>query len=572
MAVTSSLNKQTYVGNGTTKEFDFTFRVLSEGHIKLYLTNIGTEAVSEITSNYEVAPTGGSFPADSGTVTYPVSGSALTSGYKITLYREVPLLQETEYPNNTALKPKVVETDLDRITMMVQQNAEAIARSVQLPVTSDESGEDILTEIYNVKAETQGYADNAASSAASAASSETNAANSAASAAASATSADWQNGGTITGNLTVTGSITGNVATATKLFTARSINEVAFDGTTDIKIPIPTVRQTVYAGSVDSNGMPNYISVGTGLSVNVAATTTPIKMIAAGGDPANDRIGTISADTTISGLVGSKTISSITYSGTTATLTTATAHGLVTGSEVTISGATSTVYNGTYKITVTSSTTFTYTMASSPGANATVVGSYLVVNFLYADIALNGTVTLGSGLLQPIYQQGGTPVATNGQMTFNVGEMKEYVGNGSTYSQSYRIYIGESSCSTSSVSAAYTYALNGMFIGAWTNPLPSTNTNFSQNNFIGNYEYNAFVEIKCLTADAGYSVNDVIFLLSTGNASSGETIIPMVKNRLTVSATTSSTTPIIIINKTSGALVGATAANWAYRFICKRRF
>jgi hypothetical protein len=73
------------------------------------------------------------------------------------------------------------------------------------------------------------------------------------------------------------------------------------------------------------------------------------------------------------------TISTITKSGTTATLTTATAHGLVTNNRVTISGATSSEYNGTYVITVTGATTFTYTMASVPAANATVVGTYTVI-------------------------------------------------------------------------------------------------------------------------------------------------------------------------------------------------
>ena len=74
-----------------------------------------------------------------------------------------------------------------------------------------------------------------------------------------------------------------------------------------------------------------------------------------------------------------QTISTITHVGAVATLTTASAHGLITGNQVTISGATSSEYNGTYVITVTGSTTFTYTMASTPAANATVVGSYTVI-------------------------------------------------------------------------------------------------------------------------------------------------------------------------------------------------
>ena len=74
---------------------------------------------------------------------------------------------------------------------------------------------------------------------------------------------------------------------------------------------------------------------------------------------------------------GVKTISSITYSGTTATLTTATAHGLTTGAYVSITGTTPAAYSGVFKITVTSTTKFTYTMASTPANNATVVGTYL---------------------------------------------------------------------------------------------------------------------------------------------------------------------------------------------------
>jgi hypothetical protein len=74
---------------------------------------------------------------------------------------------------------------------------------------------------------------------------------------------------------------------------------------------------------------------------------------------------------------GVKTISSITYVGTTATLTTATAHGLITGAYVSITGTTPAAYSGVFKITVTGTTTFTYTMASDPAGNATVVGTYL---------------------------------------------------------------------------------------------------------------------------------------------------------------------------------------------------
>jgi hypothetical protein len=80
-----------------------------------------------------------------------------------------------------------------------------------------------------------------------------------------------------------------------------------------------------------------------------------------------------------------QTISTITHTLAVATLTTAAPHGLITGNRVTISGATSNEYNGVYVITVTGLDTFEYTMASTPAANATVVGIYTVIGVTGVD-------------------------------------------------------------------------------------------------------------------------------------------------------------------------------------------
>lgn len=67
-------------------------------------------------------------------------------------------------------------------------------------------------------------------------------------------------------------------------------------------------------------------------------------------------------------------VTSITRVGTTATLTTTAAHGLSNGNTVRIVGALPSQYNGTYVIGGAAGSTFTYTMASDPGASATSVG------------------------------------------------------------------------------------------------------------------------------------------------------------------------------------------------------
>lgn len=75
-----------------------------------------------------------------------------------------------------------------------------------------------------------------------------------------------------------------------------------------------------------------------------------------------------------------KAITSLTYSAPLVTAITTTAHGLPAGStnyEMTISGASPIEYNGTYQVTETGATTFTYTPASPPGTSpATVPGNW----------------------------------------------------------------------------------------------------------------------------------------------------------------------------------------------------
>ena len=64
-------------------------------------------------------------------------------------------------------------------------------------------------------------------------------------------------------------------------------------------------------------------------------------------------------------------VSSITRSGSTATVTTTVANNLVTGDYVTIAGAAQNEYNGTFQITSTGASTFTYTVAGTPTSPAT---------------------------------------------------------------------------------------------------------------------------------------------------------------------------------------------------------
>lgn len=146
----------------------------------------------------------------------------------------------------------------------------------------------------------------------------------------------------ITGG-TINGVTIGNITPGSGAFTTLSASgNVTFNGSGQLQIPAGT---TANRSTTPTNGMIRY----------------------------NTTLGQYEGNKAVAG----QSISSITSVGTLATLTTATAHGLSTGDYVTISGVTPSNYNSSYIITVTGATTFQYTMVSSPGGSATVLGSYV---------------------------------------------------------------------------------------------------------------------------------------------------------------------------------------------------
>jgi hypothetical protein len=88
---------------------------------------------------------------------------------------------------------------------------------------------------------------------------------------------------------------------------------------------------------------------------------------------------------TIATTTTAQTISTLTHVTTTATMTTAAPHGLVTGNRITVTGATPAAYNGNFVITKTGASTLTYTMATDPAANASPVGTYTTVGITGVD-------------------------------------------------------------------------------------------------------------------------------------------------------------------------------------------
>ena len=82
--------------------------------------------------------------------------------------------------------------------------------------------------------------------------------------------------------------------------------------------------------------------------------------------------------------VAGQTISTMTRGGAgnlIATVTTTTAHNLLSGDYITVTGTTPIQYNGTFQITYIDATHFSYTMLSAPAGNASPVGTYVYNNY-----------------------------------------------------------------------------------------------------------------------------------------------------------------------------------------------
>jgi hypothetical protein len=192
--------------------------------------------------------------------------------------------------------------------------------------------------------------------------------------------------------------------------------------------------------------------------------------------------------------------------------------------------------------------------------------------YLFLDVAANNTCTTGSTTLAPTYRWGGADVTTNLQNTFNIQEMTMKVGNGSTASQVYRVFVGEVTVAAGVVSVITWYALMRRYEGAFVATLPTAGTSVSANHNLGTQEFIGQFEIECTTTDNGYVVGQRIDLLSAGTSGTGVIPISIAKNRNSAAVGFSNGSLPTIIPAGGGATATLTAASWKYRFVCLPKF
>lgn len=189
--------------------------------------------------------------------------------------------------------------------------------------------------------------------------------------------------------------------------------------------------------------------------------------------------------------------------------------------------------------------------------------------YLYVTVS-GGTLTPGFTSQVPVYQWGGTPATTNGRFTFNIGEMKGYLGNGSSAPQTSIVFVGKVVTSGSAVTSSATYAYNGRADSGWTATLPAGGVTITRAHNMGMPPDNYSIEAECTTTDLGWTVGKRINLSRSAWGDNGSNLRPTgtvadIDNVYVITAGN----PWEILDNT-GVIGSMTLASWKYRVVSSR--
>ena len=168
--VNNSDTKVSYKGNGQTTVFPFFFPFIQRDYIKVAIYDSLTDETKTIDSDYYVDTIAnaviypgyepGQEPAES--LRPPILPATST----ITIYRQTDVDQLTDLGEKYPLKD--IENMADKLTEIIQEQAETLGRAVKVPVGDHKTPEEKLTDLQNYVSDAANSAKNAATSEASA--------------------------------------------------------------------------------------------------------------------------------------------------------------------------------------------------------------------------------------------------------------------------------------------------------------------------------------------------------------------------------------------------------------------
>ncbi|QIE96866.1 hypothetical protein G5574_07805 [Pantoea stewartii] len=128
MTVSTVVNHEQYDGNGTTTTFPYRFRILKSSHMVVTVSDSdGVLSVLTLGTDYDISGVG---QVSGGSV---ILKSPLAQGWKISLDRDLPAIQETDLRNQGRFFAETHEDAFDYLTMLVQRAFSVFGLALKKP-------------------------------------------------------------------------------------------------------------------------------------------------------------------------------------------------------------------------------------------------------------------------------------------------------------------------------------------------------------------------------------------------------------------------------------------------------
>jgi hypothetical protein len=286
MTVATLLNRVSYAGNGVTTVFSFPNRFLADADIVVALVVDATSVVTPqvLTTHYTLTGAGEAAGGDATMLVAPPTGTTLV------IYRDPALTQPIDLVNGDPLNVETgVERAFDRSTLQIQRLRDIFDGTIRLPDV--ETGPMVLPAVTQRANTILGFDSLGNPFAAVGGAAPVTA--------VMATVLDDATAGAAIETLRAALVAKTSLAPDDEILLRDTAAATGKRAALRDFVRYEAVRQTVVRGAIDTNGASAFLSAGTGLAVNLAATATPlIATFAAGEDalgPINYRA-VISAD------------------------------------------------------------------------------------------------------------------------------------------------------------------------------------------------------------------------------------------------------------------------------------
>lgn len=134
MTVSSTTDRETFLCNGVTVDFDLPFRFFDNADIEASLVDNETFLITPLTLGVDFTLSGAGEPEYNGLPASSIHllGDAPSSDFSLFVQRVMPMTQGTDIVNQGRFLPDLHEDVFDRLTMLVQQAALGPSRTIQV--------------------------------------------------------------------------------------------------------------------------------------------------------------------------------------------------------------------------------------------------------------------------------------------------------------------------------------------------------------------------------------------------------------------------------------------------------